>query len=229
MQCKKHGSSSNGRTRVKTASSNIGVISYKYDNEGRITELQGNTGSSQVFTFSYTAGQVTSYYVNSNGNNTTYDTITYMLDANGYISKENRKSTPNATTFWGCNADGRLLFSARNQGGNIHRTEYFYNAQSGLLDSTVEKDNSVWSATTTILSYEMDKPYSLSNKNFGQGFSGEKFIHPPKSGITKTRTNNSIATVTFNFTYQYDDQNRIIQSTESQSGGSTATINYTYY
>lgn len=228
-QCSKSDSLQNNRTRIKTVSGTAGSITYEYDSEGRVARLQANSGSAQTYNFSYSSGKVTTYYSNFNGSNTTYDTIAYTLDVNGYTSQIRMQSQPNFITLVGCNSNGGLMFTAANNAGNIHRTEYFYNAGTNLLDSIVEKDNGIWSATRVILSYDTDKPYSISSENLGQGFLGTQFIHPPKSGISKLRTGNTISTTTYNIAYTYDSQNRITQSIETQSGGSAVTINYAYY
>lgn len=223
VACKKGGNEPPGDNwsvpKVKTEQSEGGNTTYfYYDNEGRCVKMEGDI---QRYEYTYEPGKVVVKITDLQSNGV--ETFTYELNAQGYLAKESNS----AYTY---TQEGYL--KTQSTLGNPNRfTNYHYNSATGLLDSMTIEGNG-WEQTL-VYTYYTDKQQTIGNDNLGRMYQGKSIPHPVKSIIAWRAAPAPVyreKVRTTNYTYLYDEQERIVKqgiSTDNASG--SGSVIYTYY
>jgi len=207
--------------RVKTVTNGNSVMSYSYDDKKRMVKSESDVGFFKD-EFLYEGTTITRTI--SEPSNTV--SIRYSLDANGYLTSS-RYTNSQDVSFYEHTSDGTLI---RSYDDDVPAFEarYYYNANTGLLDSMRATKGTVW-VYTNLFSFYADRINTIDNENFGQMFWGSFSPHPTKSVVTR-RPDGNVINVTFtNYTYTYNEEGIITSRSFSTSGGQSGTESYTYY
>lgn len=207
--------------RIKTLTNTNVVTTYTYDAQRRIIKSEHSTGFFKD-AFTYEPGKITRVY--SEPSNTV--TMNYTLNASGYL-QSSTNSGNSGVTFYEYRPDG---YRTRSYDDKIPLTEvkYYYNATTGLLDSIRSTTGAKWNYTT-LFQFNTDRANTIADENFGQAFWGRLSPHPSKSIVTRKPDGNTVTVSFTNYSYTYDNKNRVASRTFTTSGGQTGTDNYTYY
>jgi len=211
------GISGGSTARLKTSSDDYGTTTYEHDSKGRVVkETYPNGGHDEYI---YTANTVT---INEYGpGNNLVAVGTYELNADGLTTKKSWSDTPNGFTEYLYNPDKTTSKKISTYNGNTSVFDYFYT--NGNLDSTRIKYNGTWNST--IIPSYYDKADGLGEDIFGVTFYGKTNKKLLKSEFTRTKDGDEY---TFNYTYDFDSNGRVIKRT-SQNGQNINITYYTYY
>lgn len=206
-------------TRIKTWSNTSGQKTYLYDNSGKLTEVQSNTGSK--VTYEYAPGKIIHRQFNTAGVNDF--TAEYDLNEAGLVVTEKRPSQPGFTATFIYNDQKQPVKSIYNTNGIVHTQDFFYN--NGNCDSIRISENGNWDYTRHFTHYT-DKSNHLSNEAYGYPFFGKESKNLVKS-VEYIDSNGSSSGLT-SIEYEYDAKGRPVKETKTQ--GVNIYINYiTYY
>jgi len=227
MSCSKEktGNPSNGNnpgaqvSRIKTWSSSASQRTYIYNSNGKLAEVQSNTGSKD--TYEYTPGKIIKKQYNNAGINDF--TAEHDLDANGLGITEKRPTQPGFTGTHIYNDQKQPVKRIYNMNGLIQTQDYFY--ANGNCDSVRYSENNIWKYTRRF-TYYTDKFNYLSNEAYGYPFFGKesKNLVQTDQYVNPDGSTSEIITIT----YEFDQQGRPVKETRTQ--GANLFINYiTYY
>ncbi len=206
--------------RVKTVT-NGNTLHYTYDEQKRLVKAEADLGFYKE-EYVYEPGRVS--WSLSEASITIHSV--YELDVNGYLKSSRYVSSPDISFYEFTPVGVRVrTYDDKNP---ITETRYYYNAGTGLLDSTRMTTGGVWKSTN-LFSFFTDKANTIADINFGRGFWGHLSPHPAKAIVTRRPDGNTINVSFTNYTYTYDDRGRIASRTFTTSGGQTGTETYTYY
>jgi hypothetical protein len=236
--CKKNDSTNStitpsaSKLKTLTALPSGDVSTFYYDSIGRIKKVT-TTATSNYLSYVYKGAdsiivfssngtdslRVGAYKLNGIGlaitNSAPSNTVTYTYDVNGYET--------NATTnsILGSVADTFVI-----SGNNI--TEHKTGASSPALFTTVN--------TQQVYTYLTSKTNTVSNANRGMSFLGKSSANPVNTETFHSRTvvtippGTTTADETYNYSYDYDSNNRITKMTKTAVSNSAVTSEtYTYY
>jgi len=224
FSCKKDTGNQWTSPRIKTVSPGPGnLTTYYYDKEGRILKAEDEKAR-QEFTYepSKVIWKITE--LASGG----VETVPCELNAAGYVFKRH-----NLTFIY--TPEGYIKSSiSTNTNGPPDINQYYYNANSGLLDSVVHMKGASWDQTV-IYDFYTDKKETTGDDNFGSGFYGKSMPHPVKSATywaPKQGIPNKEIWRTEKYSYLHDEAGRIVKASVSATSygqGSSSTTIYTYY
>lgn len=205
-------------SKIKTWSNSASQRTYIYNNGGKLTEVQSNTGSKE--TFEYPAGKIIKKQFNTAGVNDF--TAEYELDANGLGITEKRTAQPGFTGTLIYNDQKQPVKFIYNMNGLIQTQDYFYS--NGNCDSVRYSENGNWKYTR-IFTYYANKFNYLSNEAYGYPFFGKESKNLVKTDQFVNPDGSSSELVTI--TYEFDAQGRPVKETRSQ--GINIYINFISY
>ncbi len=205
-------------SRIKTWSNTSGQKTYLYDNSGKLTEVQSNTGSK--VTYEYSPGKITHKQFTMGGANDF--TAVYDLNEAGLVVTEKRPSKPDFTATFIYNEQKQPVKTIYNTNGIINTRDFFYN--NGNCDSIRISESGNWDYTLRFTHYT-DKVNHLSNEAYGYPFFGKESKNLVKS-VQFLYANGSSSDIT-SINYEYDSNGRPVKETRSE--GVNIFINYISY
>ncbi|MGC4232306.1 MAG: hypothetical protein QM594_04940 [Niabella sp.] len=223
--CKKEGAKKNNepipliKTITDKETGYAYIAAYTYDAQKRVVKTDDN---GTINEYSYTPGKIRRT-ITQNANNITV--FEYELNDKGLIKSLHRVGDA-VQFFYEYNAEGFLIKSHDNQATQYSST-YYYNPDTGLLDSISATLGGAWHSSN-VYSYYPDKANTIGNSNEGKSFLGKDGAHPVKKQTYRYRDNNTIRTQTVDFSYTFDDRGWIHSRSRTENG-QTAEYFYTYY
>lgn len=210
------------------------VTTYYYDSLNRIAKVTTSgtvfyqsfvyKGSDSIIVFSSNgtdSGRISAYKLNGVGlvvNNTSAvgpTTYTYAYDINGYPTYST------ANTVAGSAADTFVT-----TGNNI--TEHRSSTSNVITTNTMRLKQ--------VYTYLTDKTNTIGNSNKGMGFLGKSSANLigtetyHTSSVTIIPPSTTTSDETYNYSYEYDSNNRVTKRTQTAvSTGTPIVENYTYY
>lgn len=222
LSCKKNGNDkTSGPLRVKAETDASGSMIYSYNAEHQIVKAEFDNGFKKL-EYLYEPGKITNTIIEASN---TY-IIHYSLNSKGYISSQQYEGDTEMR-YYEYN-DGNFLTRTYNDQTPRWEAIYHYNASTGLLDSIRTTTGNTWSNTSVFL-YYTDKNSSLLDENFGRSFFGKSSVHPIKSVASRRPDGNQVKVSVTNFTYTYDNKERISSLSFTTSSGQSGSTTYTYY
>lgn len=219
--CKKNSAADTTKPlRIKTVTSG-GEVSYTYDAQYRLVKAEANQGFYKE-EYSYEIGKITWILTEASQ---TYKAF-YITDNKGYV-KSKQFENASETTYYEYNDNGYPVRSYNNK-IPVTETNYYYNSDTGLLDSMRSTTGGQWNSSS-VFQFNTEKINTISDENYGRGFWGNFSKHPVKSVAIRRSSGNVITVSVTNYTYAYDSENRIISRSFTTSGGQSGTESYTYY
>lgn len=220
ISCKKNDEGQSGKTlRVKAETDASGSMIYSYNADRNIVKAEFDNGFKKQ-EYLYEPGKIT--HVITEASNTY--TIHYTLGSNGYVQSKQMEGS-SMIDYYDYDEQGFIIRSYNNQ-QPMTETKYYYT--NNLLDSMRGTKGNVW-FSTTVLMYYTDKANTLSDENFGRGYFGRSYPHPPKAIANRRPDGNQVKVSVTNYTYTYDDSGRISGQSFTTSTGQSSTTTYTYY
>jgi YD repeat-containing protein len=220
--CKKSGKeNSPGSLRIRTVTNSGVVTNYSYDDQFRLIRSEAD----QAFfkeEYQYEPGRITWTLTEPSQ---TYR-VFYTIGDDGY-KKSSQFENSTEISYYENNDQG---YTTRTYNNKVPATEttYYYNAGTGLPDSMRTMTGQKWISTSVMMFYT-DKTSTINEENFGRIFQGNYAVHPIKSIAVRRPEGNGITVSVTNYTYTYDNQDRIISRSFTTSGGQSGSESYTYY
>jgi len=205
-------------TRIVKQTSGADISTFSYDASGKALKKENSNGSRKEY--EYAGGKVMRKYYNTSG---VYQyTITEELNAEGFSIHNTRSDQPWENVYE-YNTDKTMAKQISKSSSTIVN-DYFWS--NGNLDSVrSSSQNGVWQYTT-IFTYYTDKPNLLSDDIYGEQYWGKN-----SKNLLKTEVNmfpNGSFSNMWTYTYEFDNQGRIIKQTTSGSNGNVEVTLNTY-
>lgn len=194
---------------------------YAYDDKGRLTHIKMQDVAR--FKFSYQNNKATEVHYSDLGIAT--DTIYYILNSKGLVISEQVPSNPSFSTTHEYNNAGQMTKYHRSNGSSTSDYNFYYNA-GGNMDSMRVLINNAWFTSEIYDEFYTGEAATIEYPNMGYTFFGKGNTNPIKR--KSERFNSGYSKVT-NYTYEYDANGRITQSTAITDAGDTTRVSYTYY
>lgn len=207
-----------GIPKIKTESGNGATTVYEQDSQGRVT-LSSSPWGRSVYTYSPGTATRRSYDAAGNLTSETF----YDLNSAGHVTRITYTGSVARYTMT-YNSAGQTLTEHYYLGPSYDSTDsYYHYSSTGRLDSVRRTKNaSQQHENTTIYEYSENRPLTYGDINFGFLYYGNAKSPNPYTKVTIRFANGTVQTD--NYSFEYDDKNRIIKRTT----GSHITT-YTYY
>lgn len=220
ISCKKNESDPSGKSlRIKAETDAGGSMIYTYNADRKIVKAEFDNGFKKE-EYLYEPGKITHSITEASN---TY-TIHYTLGSNGYVQSKQMKGD-NMIDYYDYNQQGFITRSYNNQ-QPMTETKYYYT--NNVLDSMRGTKGNMWFSTTVLLYYN-DRINTLGDENFGRGFFGKSYPHPPKAIANRRPDGNQVKVSVTNYAYTYDDRGRISGRSFTTSGGQSGGSSFSYY
>jgi hypothetical protein len=220
--CKKdHDSKPISEARIKTMAYDNIVITYFYDEKGRVKRAAANPGGYMQYVYTDTTVTIENYYPAG----TLLEKEVYKLGANGLATGKTKNSIEYEFSY---NSDGQLTLAKMYNMSSSARWEVHYSFTNGNRDSITDILSGLAPQTHTYFDeYDAGKLNSLSNENFGMAYLGadSKYL------LKKFRYKNVSGIIPSTYTYEFDAHNRVIKKTHTTGNGGLTEpqVSYTWY
>ncbi len=221
VSCKKEEESVN--LRLESETSSYSIIKYYYNPDGKVKTIKYFSDHLSLVNYFYDKNYI--YIVNSIDSIAPFDTTILTLNSKGYVERTYRSIIRYGYKHMGTfryNADGYLI--------ELSDTTFFddHIFQMGSYTYSIENGNQAemkWvngqdsSVNYTYYTFNTDKANTITNENKGMWFLGKSNNNPISQRVSSSGTST--------YTYDFDQNNRIIKSTMTTEN-STSSISYVY-